>query len=73
MSKRHKLLQRILGGHSDAGIRFNELRRLLRNSDSSSAAVEAIIYSCGETSPRESTCREMASMRNRIRYGRFGG
>ena len=30
MSKRHKLLQRILGGHSDAGIRFNELRRLLR-------------------------------------------
>lgn len=29
MSKRDKLLRRILSGRSDAGIRFNELRRLL--------------------------------------------
>ena len=30
MGRRHKLLQKILGGHSDANIRFNELRRLLK-------------------------------------------
>ena len=31
MSKRTKLLRRILGGRSDASIRFNDLRSLLRN------------------------------------------
>ncbi len=30
MGRQHKLLQKILGGHSDANIRFNELRRLLK-------------------------------------------
>lgn len=30
MTRREKLLRRILDGNSDAGIRFNELRGLLR-------------------------------------------
>ena len=31
MSRHKQLLQRILGGRSDAGIRFDDLRGLLRN------------------------------------------
>lgn len=30
MSRRRKVLERILAGHSDAAVRFNELRHLLR-------------------------------------------
>ena len=52
MGRRHKLLQKTLGGHSDTNVRFNELRRLLKKL----GFVERVrgshhVCSWGETSP----------------------
>ena len=72
MSRHKQLLQRILGGRSDAGIRFDDLRGLLRNL----GFIERIRGSHHifrrEGVPRELICSATMAMRSPIRYSKFG-
>ena len=73
MSRHKQLLQRILGGRSDAGVRFDDLRGLLRNLGFTERIRGSHHIFRRENRPRENqSANATMAMRNPIRCGKFG-